>query len=182
MLGLEVTLVERGDHLVPALASEELSDQVADLYREHGVELLLGEQIQEFRANGRSLTGAVTASGQEIEAFLAVVGVGVEPETEFPRGIGPRARQRRRRRRPLPGLGRRRLRDRRRRALRRHRRRAPAPDRALEQRPQPGHAISGRRSPRTAAPPTPRSPSSSRSCSTSSCRCSATRAPASTRS
>ena len=73
---------------MPALASEELSDQVAELYREHGVELLLGEQIQEFRANGRSLTGAVTASGQEIEAFLAVVGVGVEPETGFLEGSG----------------------------------------------------------------------------------------------
>ena len=88
MLGLEVTLVARDDHLVPALASEELSNQVADLYREHGVELLLGEQIQEFRANGRSLTGAVTASGQEIEAFLAVVGVGVQPGTEFLEGSG----------------------------------------------------------------------------------------------
>jgi 3-phenylpropionate/trans-cinnamate dioxygenase ferredoxin reductase subunit len=83
MRGLEVTLVEQGDHLMPALASEELSDQVAELYREHGVELLLGEEIQEFRANGRSLTGAVTASGQEIEAFRVVVGVGVEPETGF---------------------------------------------------------------------------------------------------
>ena len=86
MRGLEVTLVEQGDHLMPAFASEEISDQVAELYREHGVELLLGEQIQEFRANGRSLTGAVTASGQEIEAFLAVVGVGVEPETGFLEG------------------------------------------------------------------------------------------------
>jgi len=88
MRGLEVTLVEQGDHLMPALASEELSDQVAELYREHGVELLLGEQIQEFRANGRSLTGAVTASGQEIEAFRVVVGVGVEPETGFLEGSG----------------------------------------------------------------------------------------------
>ena len=88
LLGLEVTLVEQGDHLVPALVSEELSSQVEELYREHGVDLLLGEQIEEFRANGRSLTGAVTASGREIEAFLAVVGVGVEPDTAFLEGSG----------------------------------------------------------------------------------------------
>jgi NADPH-dependent 2,4-dienoyl-CoA reductase/sulfur reductase-like enzyme len=88
MRGLEVTLVEQGDHLMPAFASEEISDQIAELYREHGVELLLGEQIQELRANARSLTGAVTASGQEIEAFLAVVGVGVEPATGFLEGSG----------------------------------------------------------------------------------------------
>ena len=88
MLGLDVTIVEMGDRLVPALASATLSDQVADLYREHGVELLLGEQIEEFRANGRMLTGARTGSGREIEAFLAVVGVGVEPNVDFLAGSG----------------------------------------------------------------------------------------------
>lgn len=88
MLGLEVTLVEMGERLVPALASAELSEQIAELYAEHGVELLLGEQIEEFRANGRMLTGARTGSGQMIEAFLAVVGVGVEPNIGFLAGSG----------------------------------------------------------------------------------------------
>ena len=88
MRGLDVTLVERGDASTPALASPVLSEQVADLYREHGVELLLGEQIEEFRANGRMLTGARTGSGRVIEAFLAVVGVGVEPDVEFLEGTG----------------------------------------------------------------------------------------------
>lgn len=88
MLGLEVTIVEMGDQLVPALASAELSDQVADLYREHGVELVLGEQIEEFRSNGLMLTGARTASDHTIEAFLAVIGVGVEPNVGFLDGSG----------------------------------------------------------------------------------------------
>ena len=88
MLGLEVTIVERGERLIPALGSPELSEQVADIYREQGVELLLGEQIEELRANGRMLVGARTASGREIEAFLAVVGVGVEPEVGFLEGSG----------------------------------------------------------------------------------------------
>jgi 3-phenylpropionate/trans-cinnamate dioxygenase ferredoxin reductase component len=83
MRGLEVTIVELGERLTPALASPVLSDEIADLYREQGVDLLLGEQIEEFRANGRMLVGARTASGQDIEAFVAVVGVGVEPETGF---------------------------------------------------------------------------------------------------
>ena len=39
--------------------------------------------IEEFRANGLMLTGARTASGRTIEAFLAVVGVGVVPNIEF---------------------------------------------------------------------------------------------------
>jgi 3-phenylpropionate/trans-cinnamate dioxygenase ferredoxin reductase subunit len=88
MLGLEVSIVERGDQLVPALASPELSDQVAELYRKHGVELVHGEQIEEFNANGLMLTGVRTASGRTIEAFLAVVGVGVEPNVDFLDGSG----------------------------------------------------------------------------------------------
>ncbi len=88
MLGLEVSIVERGDRLVPALASPELSEQVAELYREHDVELVHGEQIEEFNANGLMLTGVRTASGRTIEAFLAVVGVGVEPNVDFLDGSG----------------------------------------------------------------------------------------------
>ena len=34
------------------------------------------------------LTGARTGSGREIEAFLAVVGVGVEPNVDFLAGSG----------------------------------------------------------------------------------------------
>ncbi len=90
MLGLEVTVVEMGDRLVPALASAELSDQIAELYREHGVEILLGEEIEEFNANGRVLTGARTGSQRLIEAFVCVVGVGVEPNVGFLKTSGLR--------------------------------------------------------------------------------------------
>jgi NTE family protein len=83
MRGLDVTLVEMGERLMPALGSQEVSDQLADLYREQGVELLLGDSIKELRSNGRLLTGAVTGSGHEVEAYLAVVGIGVEPNVSF---------------------------------------------------------------------------------------------------
>lgn len=88
MLGLEVTIVEMGDRLVPALASQDLSDQVEELYREQGVEIALGEQIEEFQANGLMLTGVRTAAGRTIESFLAVIGVGVTPNVEFLDGSG----------------------------------------------------------------------------------------------
>ena len=88
MIGLDVTVIELGERLVPALASAELSEQVAALFRDQGVELLLGEQIAEFTANGRALTGARTASGAAVEAFVAVVGVGVVPNTDFLDGSG----------------------------------------------------------------------------------------------
>jgi 3-phenylpropionate/trans-cinnamate dioxygenase ferredoxin reductase subunit len=86
--GLEVTIVELGERLMPALASDALSTQLVELYRDRGVEVLLGESIAELTANGRSLTGAVTGSGRRIEAFLVVVGVGVEANVTFLEGAG----------------------------------------------------------------------------------------------
>jgi NADPH-dependent 2,4-dienoyl-CoA reductase/sulfur reductase-like enzyme len=86
--GLEVTLVELGDRLMPALGSAGLSDELLELYRSHGVEVLLGESITELTANGRSLTGALTDSGRRLEAFLVVVGVGVVPNVEVLEGSG----------------------------------------------------------------------------------------------
>jgi len=81
--GLEVTIVEMGPRLAPALGSDELSEQLADVFREQGVEVMLNESLERFDGNGRLLTGARMASGEVIEAFLAVVGIGVEPNTAF---------------------------------------------------------------------------------------------------
>ena len=91
-------------------------------------------------ADGK-LTGAVTDAGREIEAELAIVGVGVQPSTGYLEGTGVDARARHRaRRRALrhqrPGhLGRRRHRE-----LPRSRLRPPPSDPALDEREPPGRA------------------------------------------
>ena len=84
--GLDVTVVERGERLMPALSSDELSAQLADLYREQGVELALGDSIEELHGHGRLLAGARLASGLDVEAYLAVVGVGVQPNVDLLEG------------------------------------------------------------------------------------------------
>ena len=86
--GLDVTVVEMGERLMPALSSDELSTQLADLYREHGVELVLGDSIEELHGHGKLLAGARLASGQDVEAYLAVVGVGVQPNVDLVEGTG----------------------------------------------------------------------------------------------
>lgn len=85
--GLEVTVVELGERVMPALASDELSASLAGLYRERGVELLLGESVEAFLGDG-ALHGARLASGRDVEAMLAVVGVGVAPATGIVEGTG----------------------------------------------------------------------------------------------
>src|SRR5919106_5147107 len=86
-LGLEVTLVEVAETLFPILDAPELSRGLAELYRERGVELGLGDSVAAFRGDGR-LEAVETQGGITIPADLAVVGIGVVPQTAFLDGSG----------------------------------------------------------------------------------------------
>ena len=86
-LGLAVTLIHLGRGLFDALGSPELSEQLLDLYRERGVEVLLEEEVARF-GGGERLENVETKSGRRATADLAVVGVGVVPTTAFVEGSG----------------------------------------------------------------------------------------------
>jgi 3-phenylpropionate/trans-cinnamate dioxygenase ferredoxin reductase subunit len=86
--GLDVTLVEVGETLMPQLRCPELSAELVDLYRAEGVNVLLGTQVEELTGNGRLLTGARTADGQTLEGYLAIAGVGVVPNVELAEQAG----------------------------------------------------------------------------------------------
>jgi NTE family protein len=86
--GLAVTQVDLADDLYASLQAPALSRSLERLYREHGVEVILGDVVAEFRGSGGKLTGAVTRGGREIGAELAIVGVGVQPSTGYLEGSG----------------------------------------------------------------------------------------------
>jgi NADPH-dependent 2,4-dienoyl-CoA reductase/sulfur reductase-like enzyme len=86
-LGLEVTVVELAESLFPILDAPELSRQLAELYRDKGVELVLGDSVSAFHGDGR-VQAVETRSGRSIEADLVVVGIGVVPQTGFLAGSG----------------------------------------------------------------------------------------------
>jgi 3-phenylpropionate/trans-cinnamate dioxygenase ferredoxin reductase subunit len=86
--GLAVTQIDLGDSLYASLAAPELSRSLERLYRERGVKVILGDVVAEFRGSGGRLTGAVTRAGEEIEAEIAIVGVGVQPSTGYLEGSG----------------------------------------------------------------------------------------------
>ena len=75
-LGLDVTLVHRGTGLFDVLGSTGLSEHLSELYRSRGVELAFGDEAAEFLGNG-GLARVRTKQGRELEADLAVEGVGV---------------------------------------------------------------------------------------------------------
>jgi 3-phenylpropionate/trans-cinnamate dioxygenase ferredoxin reductase component len=81
-LGLTVTLIHLGRGLFDQLRSTELSEDLAALYREHGVDVLLEQEVAGFGGDDR-LGYVETRSGLRVEARLAVVGVGVVPNVDF---------------------------------------------------------------------------------------------------
>jgi NADPH-dependent 2,4-dienoyl-CoA reductase/sulfur reductase-like enzyme len=81
-LGLDVTMVHLGTGLFDQLGSRELSDQLASLYREEGIEVLLEQAVAAFGGDGR-LAYVESHSGVRLEADVAVLGVGVAPNVDF---------------------------------------------------------------------------------------------------
>ena len=88
MRGLTVTVVEMGAALMPQLRAPALSEELAELYRAEGVEVLLDTELEELTGNGRLLTGARTKDGRTIEGYLAIVGIGVMPNVELAQEAG----------------------------------------------------------------------------------------------
>jgi NADPH-dependent 2,4-dienoyl-CoA reductase/sulfur reductase-like enzyme len=86
--GLDVTLIEMGARLMPQLGCADLSAELADVYREEGVELLLETELAELTGNGKLLTGARTKDGATVEGYLAIVGIGVVPNLELAQAAG----------------------------------------------------------------------------------------------
>jgi 3-phenylpropionate/trans-cinnamate dioxygenase ferredoxin reductase component len=71
-LGLAVTLIHLGRGLFDQFRSSALSAELAALYREHGVELLLEQEVAGFGSDGQlRLSYVETRSGLCVEAELA---------------------------------------------------------------------------------------------------------------
>ncbi len=86
-VGTDVTLVGSGRTLFGALGAPAFSDHLAQVYAAQGVELRLGESVEAFLGDDR-LRAVRLTGGEEREAELAVVGVGVQPGTAWLEGSG----------------------------------------------------------------------------------------------
>jgi NADPH-dependent 2,4-dienoyl-CoA reductase/sulfur reductase-like enzyme len=80
--GVNVTLVDRAALPFEALGATSFSAYLVDLYRDHGIEMVLGDGIREFRGDS-ALAAVMTQSGRRLDTDLAVVGVGVAPATDW---------------------------------------------------------------------------------------------------
>ncbi len=86
--GAEVVVLEMQPGPLHAVVGSEIGEVFADLHREHGVDLRLGDGVAEFQGDGTSVTGVVTTSGTTLPADVVIVGVGIKPNTELAEAAG----------------------------------------------------------------------------------------------
>ncbi len=84
--GCRVTVVEAGEALVAPLGPL-LSSFCADLHRQAGVELLLGETVARFLGSSR-VEEVLLSSGRSLPCDLALICVGAEPNSDLAREAG----------------------------------------------------------------------------------------------
>ena len=86
-LGIHVTLIALHEVLFNKLNDTKLSEYFHQYYLQHGVEIILGDTVAEFRGK-KHVQAVLTQHGKNIPCDLVVLGVGVMPDTGFLEGSG----------------------------------------------------------------------------------------------
>ncbi|WP_288251770.1 FAD-dependent oxidoreductase [uncultured Hydrogenophaga sp.] len=88
-LGLDVTLIEPAPVPLARLLGEPMGRVITELHRQQGVDLRTGVSVaaHEIDAHGR-LSALQLSDGSRVPATVAVVAIGVSPDTQWLRGSG----------------------------------------------------------------------------------------------
>ncbi len=85
--GCKVTLLFPDPGISSRLFPADLAEFLAGYYREHGVEVLSGEQVSGVRRHGEGFE-VETRSGRRREVDAVVAGLGIEPNVELAKDAG----------------------------------------------------------------------------------------------
>jgi NADPH-dependent 2,4-dienoyl-CoA reductase/sulfur reductase-like enzyme len=86
-LGLDVTMIEAAPSILGHVLGEAVGDWFADRHRSEGVDVVLGHHVREVLGRGR-VEALELSDGTTVEVDHVVVGIGVEPDTEWLSGSG----------------------------------------------------------------------------------------------
>jgi 3-phenylpropionate/trans-cinnamate dioxygenase ferredoxin reductase subunit len=86
-IGNDVTVVEVFETTLFRILGPEIGMALEGVHRDHGVVMHFNEAVARFEGGSR-LERVVTSGGKDIEADVAIVGVGTEPATEIMAGTG----------------------------------------------------------------------------------------------
>jgi NADPH-dependent 2,4-dienoyl-CoA reductase/sulfur reductase-like enzyme len=86
--GLDVTLVEMADHILPTMLDKSMAKTVEKELKDNGVEIILGERVEEILGTNGQVNGIKTNAKREINSDFIVLGTGVRPNSEIGRDAG----------------------------------------------------------------------------------------------
>lgn len=85
-LGLQVSVFEMLDWVLPKMLDEDSSGEVQKVLEREGIEFHLGQQVSEIV--GKAKVSGVLAGKKKTSCDMVVLGIGVRPNTEFLKGSG----------------------------------------------------------------------------------------------
>lgn len=85
-LGMDVTLFEAENALMPRMLDTDMSSLLAKHMESKGVTLKLGTPVERFVAGESGVVGSLTAGGAQYPCGLAIVAAGVKPNVQLARG------------------------------------------------------------------------------------------------
>jgi 3-phenylpropionate/trans-cinnamate dioxygenase ferredoxin reductase component len=80
--GVDVVVVDRNEVPLRRVLGEEVGRVIEGIHRDHGTSMIFEDTVAAFEGVGR-VERATTARGRRIECDFVVVGLGVEPVTDF---------------------------------------------------------------------------------------------------
>lgn len=86
-LGLEVTLIQRGEHVMSPI-DPEMARYVERHMEKHGVHIVLNDDVTGFQQSTKGSIEVLTKSGQVFPGDIAVLGIGVRPESWLAKEAG----------------------------------------------------------------------------------------------
>jgi len=81
--GATVTIVEMDGAPLRQVLGDEVAPVFANLHRGHGVAFRFGTGVREFRGLGGQLRSVVLSDGTDLPADVAIIGIGIQPNTEL---------------------------------------------------------------------------------------------------
>lgn len=88
MWGIETSLVEMQDQLLPAAMGPDMANLVQSVLRENEIDVRLNTQVEEFLGDPETGVSAVKTSNGEIPCQLVILSVGNRPDSELARKCG----------------------------------------------------------------------------------------------
>lgn len=87
-LGLSVTVVEAMPHLLPQQLDPAAAQIVAQKFREHDLNIVIGQQVSAIAGEAGQVVGVALSDGSRFAAEVVIVGVGVRPNIAIAQASG----------------------------------------------------------------------------------------------